>query len=116
MKKEEKETKLRYSIRDVSRICGVNEATLRFWEKEYDVIVSRSSKGTRYYQTEDIERFQLICQLREQGLTKEGILKRLENKKWITTQGEAIVRLKQVRDELASLAEAIGDYGKGDEL
>ena len=54
--KKDKNLKLFYSISEVAQMFDVNESTLRFWEKEFDIIHPRKTeKGTRYYKQEDID-------------------------------------------------------------
>ena len=48
--KKNKDLKLYFSISEVAQMFDVNESTLRFWEKEFDIINPRkTSKGTRFY-------------------------------------------------------------------
>ena len=52
--KKNKDLKLYFSISEVAQMFDVNESTLRFWEKEFDIINPRkTSKGTRFYKQED---------------------------------------------------------------
>ncbi len=45
-----------------------NESTLRFWEKEFDIIRPRKTpKGTRFYKQEDIDAVRLIFHLVKSG-------------------------------------------------
>lgn len=47
--KKNKDLKLYFSISEVAQMFDVNESTLRFWEKEFDIINPRkTSKGTRF--------------------------------------------------------------------
>ena len=72
--KKEKDQKLYYSISEVADMFHINESTLRFWEKEFDIINPRkTSKGTRFYKQEDIDHVRLIYHLvKERGFTLEG--------------------------------------------
>ncbi|MDL2278562.1 MerR family transcriptional regulator, partial [Parabacteroides sp. OttesenSCG-928-G07] len=48
--KKDKNTKLYYSIGEVAQMFDIKESTLRFWEKQFDVIAPRkNTKGTRFY-------------------------------------------------------------------
>ncbi|MDR3261424.1 MAG: MerR family transcriptional regulator [Tannerella sp.] len=116
MGKQEKESKLFFSIKEVSQMIGLNESTLRFWEKEFEEIAPRKTgKGTRYYQEEDIEQIRLVYHLvKEQKMTLAGARQRLKvNKNIIINQVEIANRLKQIRSELMSLADALENYGNG---
>ena len=54
---KDKNLKLYFSISEVAQMFDVNESTLRFWEKEFDIIRPRKTpKGTRFYKQEDIRR------------------------------------------------------------
>ena len=45
--KKNKDLKLYFSISEVAQMFDVNESTLRFWEKEFDIINPRkTSSGT----------------------------------------------------------------------
>lgn len=107
--KKEKDTKLYYSISEVAQIFGVNESTLRFWEKEFDIIRPRKTeKGTRFYKQEDIEAIRLVYYLvKEKGMKLAGAKQQLKNNKDATIKQEEIVnRLKKIKEELLSLKEA----------
>ena len=69
--KQQKVEKFYFSIGEVAQLFGLNESTLRFWEKEFDEISPRKTKkGTRYYRQEDIEQIRLIYHLvKERGMT-----------------------------------------------
>ena len=61
---KDKNLKLYFSISEVAQMFDVNESTLRFWEKEFDIINPRkTSKGTRFYKQEDIDAVRLIYHL-----------------------------------------------------
>ncbi|MDR0349320.1 MAG: MerR family transcriptional regulator [Tannerella sp.] len=112
--KKNKDPKVFYSIREVARQFGLNESTLRFWEKEFEEISPRKNeKGTRYYGKEDIEMIRLIYHLvRERGLTLAGARQKLkENKDLAINQAEISNRLKIIRHELVSLIDAIKELG-----
>lgn len=107
---KDKKTKLYYSIGEVARQFGLNESTLRFWEKEFDIIRPRKTeKGTRYYKDEDVEAVRLVFHLvKERGMTLYGAKRKLkENKEDAIRQGEIVHRLKGIRTELLSIIEAL---------
>ena len=59
--KKDKNLKLYYSISEVAQMFDINESTLRFWEKEFDIIHPRKTDMvTRYYQREDIVAVRLV--------------------------------------------------------
>ncbi|MDR2920661.1 MAG: MerR family transcriptional regulator [Tannerella sp.] len=108
--KKDKDPKRFYSIKEVAQQFGLSEPTLRFWEKEFEEISPRkTAKGTRYYSKEDIDIIGLIYHLvRERRMTLAGArLKLKENKDLTINQTEISNRLKLIRNELVSLADAI---------
>lgn len=57
-----------YSVTAASRICGVPPATLRAWERRYEVIQPRrDERGRRVYAPEDVERLRLLRRATELG-------------------------------------------------
>ena len=101
--KKNKDLKLYFSISEVAQMFDVNESTLRFWEKEFDIINPRkTSKGTRFYKQEDIDAVRLIYHLvKERGMTLAGARQKLKDNKETTIRQEEIVnRLKQIKEEL----------------
>lgn len=98
--------KMYYSISEVAKIVGVNEPTLRYWEKEFDTInPHKSEKGTRQYRKEDIEAIKLVQYLvKQKGLTLAGAKQKLkENKESVVNTEEIVSRLKIIREELLLL-------------
>ena len=107
--KKNNDSKLYFSISEVAQMFDINESTLRFWEKEFNIIHPRkTSKGTRFYRQEDINAVRLIYHLvKEQGLTLAGARQKLRNNKENTIRKEDIVnRLKQIKSELLAIKEA----------
>ena len=67
---KDKNLKLYFSISEVAQMFDVNESTLRFWEKEFDIIRPRkTAKGTRFYKQEDIDAVRLIFHLVKERLS-----------------------------------------------
>ena len=84
--KKNKDLKLYFSISEVAQMFDVNESTLRFWEKEFDIINPRkTSKGARFYKQEDIDAVRLIYHLvKERGMTLAGARQKLKDIKETT--------------------------------
>ena len=85
---------------------------LRYWEKEFPIIKPRKASGNvRQYKKEDIENIRLIYHLvKEKGLTLQGAKQRLkDNKSYAANTAEVVDRLKQLRQELVELKNAL-DY------
>ena len=111
--KKDKNLKLFYSISEVAQMFDVNESTLRFWEKEFDIIHPRKTeKGTRYYKQEDIDAVRLVYHLvKERGPTLAGARQKLKNNKEATVRQEEIVnRLKQIKEELTQIKKAFDAF------
>ncbi|MDD4514819.1 MerR family transcriptional regulator [Massilibacteroides sp.] len=107
--KDKNNKKLYYSISEVAAMFNLNESTLRFWEKEFNIIRPRKTgKGTRFYKTEDIEAIRLVYFLvKERGMTLAGARQKLKDNKETTVKQEEIVnRLKQIKAELLSIRDA----------
>lgn len=108
--KKYKDLKLYYSIGEVADMFHVRESTLRFWEKEFDIIHPRTSeKGTRFYTQDDIASVRLIHHLvKERGLTLAGARKKLkDNKDGTIRQEEIIHKLKGIKQDLQALIDAL---------
>jgi len=72
-----------FSISEVSNLCKVKTHTLRFWEKEFDMLKPVTRRGNRrFYQKEDIRAVRNIRNLLyEEGLTISGAKKRINSRK-----------------------------------
>lgn len=108
----EKETeKLFYSIGEVATMFNVNTSLIRFWEKEFDVISpTKNKKGNRLFTKKDIENFKLIFHfVKEKGYTLQGAKDKLKvgNKESDQVNVEVIDKLKNVRDQLLKLKDAL---------
>ena len=115
--KKDKDVKIYSSISEVAQIFGVNESTLRFWEKEFDIISPRKTeKGTRFYKKEDIDAVRLVYHLlKERGLTLAGAKQKLkDNKETVIQQEEIVTRLKQIKEELLDLKAAFDALQPGE--
>ncbi|MFM6946276.1 MAG: MerR family transcriptional regulator [Flavobacteriales bacterium] len=75
-------SKLYYSIGEVAELLQVNASLLRFWEKEFNLSVSKKNKkGNRLYTAKEIEKIQRIYQfVKIEGYTLEGAKKALKTK------------------------------------
>ena len=60
---------MKYSIEQLSKICGVNKITLRSWENRYSFLIpNRTDTNIRYYSQDN-----LICALNTKVLLSEKI-------------------------------------------
>ena len=75
-------SKLYYSIGELSTLFGVNASLLRFWEKEFQFVISKkNAKGNRLYSIKEIEKINRIYLLvKVEGYTIEGAKKALKSK------------------------------------
>ncbi len=72
--------KLYYSISEVSKITGLEQYVLRYWETEFDQLKpAKNRAGNRIYTNKDIKLIMLIKKLlRDEKYTIEGAKKVLE--------------------------------------
>ena len=75
-------SKLYYSIGELSTLFCVNSSLLRFWEKEFQFVISKkNAKGNRLYSIKEIEKINRIYLLvKIEGYTIEGAKKALKSK------------------------------------
>jgi|TARA_B100000768_G_C11117169_1_gene305822 DNA-binding transcriptional MerR regulator len=75
-------TKLYYSIGELAERLDVNASLLRFWEKEFNLKVSkRNKKGNRLYSVKEIEEINKIYALvKVQLYTLDGAKKAIKSK------------------------------------
>lgn len=100
--------RLFYSIQEVADHFAVNISLLRFWEKEFENINPKKTKGgTRQYTKKDVQEIEIVYGLvRDKGLTLEGARQVLKtNKTELDRRVEAMHRLQNVKKELLSLEE-----------
>lgn len=99
-----------YKIKDVAEMLGVQQSTLRFWEKEFDCLnPRRSASNVRYYTPADIEMIRVISYLlRDRGLKLEAAKEQMRhNRGNVSRRIRAIERLENVRDTLSSLLKSL---------
>lgn len=97
-----------YTIAEVAQHYGINESTLRFWEKEFDIIAPKRSdnrRKIRAYTPQDVRNIGLIYHLlKEQGLTLSGAKERLKrNAKKTGNLYDVVSRLQAIRNELSAV-------------
>ena len=109
--KEETE-KLYYSISEVSELFDLNASTLRFWEKEFDVLKpTKNKKGNRLFTKKDIEHIASIVELvKQKGFTIQGAKEQLKHKAGSKSAGnsnaEVIEKLKNIKAKLIELRDS----------
>jgi DNA-binding transcriptional MerR regulator len=108
--REKKVEKLYYQIGEVSEMFSEPVSTIRFWEKEFDVLrPKKNNKGNRLFMQEDIKNLRLIHHLlREKGMTLEGAKKQLKNNREETDYRlEIAENLRSIRALLVDLSDEI---------
>ena len=107
-------SKLYYSIGEVGKLLDVNPSLLRFWEKEFQLEVSKKNKkGNRLFTIKEIENINKIYQfVKVEGYTLEGAKKALKSKELrqematsVKTNENVIERLEGIKAKLMALKE-----------
>ena len=100
--KTDKNVKLYYSIKEVAEEVGVNESTLRYWEKEFPFLKPKvTSNKVRQYTEKDIEQIKVI---KVKGLKIAAARKYLsQNRTGAEKSSDVLETLISVRDELKEL-------------
>lgn len=109
--KEETE-KLYYSIGEVSDMFDLNASTLRFWEKEFEVLrPTKNKKGNRLFTKKDIEHIAQIVELvKQKGYTIQGAREQMRGKQFAkagSSAQEVIDRLRVIREKLLEMRDTI---------
>ena len=98
--------KIWYGIGETAEALGVPASTLRFWEKEFDMIKPRKNrKGDRFYSKNDIAILRTIQYLTKvKGFTLQGAKTAIKNNFMKEAETAAIVTtLTQIRDKLLEI-------------
>jgi DNA-binding transcriptional MerR regulator len=110
---EKEETqKLYYSITEVSDMFDLNASTIRFWEKEFEILKpSKNKKGNRVFTKKDIDYISLIVDLvKQKGYTisgaKEQLKHRVEDKTKDQHQSEVVAKLNLIKEKLIQLRDS----------
>lgn len=114
-KKKEIE-KVFYSIGEVSKMFNINASSLRFWEKEFNVLKPfKNKKGDRFYTSKDIEIIRYIYYLTKiKGLTLNGAKKYLKQRKLQNIENEIFIveKLQNLKIELQNILKIIDNEKK----
>ena len=104
---KDKELKLYYSIKEVAQLLGVNESTLRYWEKEFPQLRPKTQalNKVRQYTAEDLELLKTIYSLvKVRGFKLAAARKMLvENRKGVDKSSEVLETILSVRSQLHDL-------------
>lgn len=92
---------------EVAEMLGEEASAVRYWTDYFSKYVKpeRNAKGNRLYHPEDVENLKLIHYLiKEQGLTLDGVMKRLSTGKDELDYKMLIVnRLKTIKSQLEEI-------------
>ncbi len=106
----DKNVKLYYSIKEVAEMVGVNESTLRYWEKEFPFLKPKvSGNKVRQYVEKDIEQIKVIYSLiKVKGFKIAAARKYLsQNRAGAEKSSEVLDTLISVRNQLKDLKKQI---------
>jgi DNA-binding transcriptional MerR regulator len=107
-------SKIFYSIGEVAEILDIPVTTVRFWEKNFDILrPQKTSAGHRKFTPSDLENLKVIYHLvKEQGMTLEGARQRLRENPTGTSHDQEIVdRLLGIRALLVEIRQELNDEG-----
>lgn len=103
--------KICYKIGEVAGMLGENVSAIRFWADTFPEYIrpERNAKGNRLFSREDLENIKLIHYLiKEQGMTLEGVRRRLEQNKFgLDRKMEIVERLRSIRERLCEISDEI---------
>ena len=108
--KEKKIEKLFYPIGEVAEMFNVSVSSIRYWEKEFDILKpKKNKKGNRMFTKKDVNNLRIIYHLiKERGFTLGGAKKKLrENKSDTINNIEIINHLKNIREFLTEFREEL---------
>ena len=108
--KEKQIERLFYPIGEVAQMFEVSVSSIRYWEKEFDILKpKKNKKGNRMFTKKDVDNLRIIYHLtKERGFTLEGAKKKLrENKTDTIDNVEIINHLKSIRQFLVEFREEL---------
>lgn len=68
-----------FTIKEASKRLGLETHVLRYWEEELGLTIKRNDMGYRYYDSRNIEMFEEIQKLKEQGFSLKDIRSAIES-------------------------------------
>jgi len=108
--KEKEIKKLFYPIGEVAQMFNVSVSSIRYWEKEFDILKpKKNKKGNRMFTKKDVENLKIIYHLtKERRFTLEGAKRKLRENKTDTIDNiEIISHLKNIRKFLVEFREEL---------
>lgn len=123
--KEQELTKLYYSTSEVAELLGVEQSTLRYWDKEFAEFAefrpARHNSKHRKYTPEVITNVKHLQHLLHvKGMTIEGAKKYLRDSKQsqkatnkgLSNADAAVLKLKAIREELIAMQHMLDEISK----
>ena len=108
--KEKQIEKLFYPIGEIAQMFEVSVSSIRYWEKEFDILKpKKNKKGNRMFTKKDVDNLKIIYHLtKERGFTLEGAKKKLRDNKADTIDNVGIINhLKSIRKFLVEFREEL---------
>ncbi len=93
-----------YMISEAAKRVSVETHVLRYWEEELELTIGRTEMGHRYYTEEDIQLFNCIKELKEQGM----LLRDLKNLIPDMLQAKQALRLRKL-EKAVNIPEAAAE-------
>ena len=82
--------KRKFRIGELAKKLELERFVVRFWEKEFNIKTKRSEGSQRFYDENDLKKFETIKRLLyEEGFTISGAKKKLKEKS--SSRGESII-------------------------
>lgn len=95
-----------YTTGEVAKFFGVTRSTIRYWEKQFDILQAHKfGNGERRFTADQVRMVQKIHLLvRERGFTIKGAEQELqEHRKWYKEKDRILKKLRDVRKNLHGL-------------
>lgn len=67
----------RYLISETAKLLQVESHVLRYWEEELGLVIKRNEMGHRYYTDKDLQIFQKIIEMKNQGMQLKTIREKI---------------------------------------
>ncbi len=98
-----------FSISEASHLCQVKTHTLRFWEKEFELLKPLTRRGNRrFYQREDLLIIRKIRSLLyEEGLTISGAKKKISSKAFSTDSSSNSLVINDLEEILKEIKQVV---------
>ena len=111
-----------YMISEAAKRVNVETHVLRYWEEELLLTIGRTEMGHRYYTEDDVQLFNCIKELKEQGMQLKDLKNlipdmlrtkaRRKLKKMEADKQESEIQMEQQTPKLGKLQEALLENNK----